>query len=571
MRILFLDDNIDHARVLYSQALEYVATSWDLLHCASIEEAREWLGREQFDLLLVAIYQRESKLKEFENFLARYKSLPIVVLSDSNDDAVHCGFVRRGAQDSLLTQTANGHYVMRRSRLAMHRHRRPARCRPKAREVAALQAACAEVSGNAATKQAKSQSHSWRVPVVSHRTLVIDDTPQQEIFDLSNSDVSRYETRESLHSATDLLTDRAWDFDAVLTHQAVLERSEPKQLQDLTRALNGAPMIAVAADRDDDAAVSLIDCGLDDCLLTDPGNQFAIERALRLANARFLSREADRERLESSSTLSVTQTFGRSDARRTSRYLCDHPVLAIPVLPTGAPDVKLIRDARALDISVGGLGLQLPSHQAVPSRNWVVGVTGQHGADDLELHFASVVVRNVSYPDEGLRIGTAFHSPDEDLLRPENLEPQFDSATCRYSTGLPESVLDQWCEVGVLRRVLAQRVLSCPECSSVLSLGAGCRACGSARFEIPVTEPNDIRSSDDGLRAGSDFNQAYHCLDCGQFAQTLAEVGQCMKCQLRLPLNMAVEELIFGYRVNHLDVMAIATSQHSRKSSIGRS
>jgi len=566
VRILFLDPNIDHARVLYSQTLEYVDSLWDLVHCSEIVEAEEWLERDEFDVLVVAIYQRDPKAEEYEAFLTRNKTMPIVVLSDSNDDAVHAGFVERGVQDSLLTQTANGHYVMRRSRLAVQRHKRPMRHRAeraeRSRTVTTVSAANEKAEFSPDTSGQVTHGADWRLPVVDHLTLIVDDTEGQCLFDLSDSTVSRYRTCESLRAAVELLTNDAWTFDAVLTHHSVLEHGGPQQLRRLADALHDKPLLAVTSEHSDDIAVALVESGVDDCPLTEPTNQFAIERALRMATARFLYREAMQKKKADRPRV-AEDTGGKTESRRVARYLCDQPLLAIPVLPTGAPDAKQIRDARTLDISLGGLGLELPLHQTVPSRSWVVGVTGQSGPDDFELHFASVVVRNVSYPPEGLRLGTSFHCPDEDLLRRENLEPHLDPATSRYATGLPESVLNQWCDVGVMRRKLIQRVLSCPECAAVLTLGAGCPGCGSAHFETGSNPHGRGRTDDPGTRAGANFDQPYHCLDCRRSGERLAEVGNCLSCRLRLPVSMAVEELIYGYHVNRLDVVGVLTSNHS--------
>ena len=64
------------------------------------------------------------------------------------------------------------------------------------------------------------------------------------------------------------------------------------------------------------------------------------------------------------------------------------------------------------------------------------------------------------------------------------------------------------------------------------------------------------------LVIGADFEYLsgpYQCLDCNWSDTQLELVGQCQACELRFPIQQAVEEELIGYHVHRLDPLALVS------------
>jgi hypothetical protein len=331
--------------------------------------------------------------------------------------------------------------------------------------------------------------------------------------------------------------------------------------------------------------LTVVDRGADDCLIASRTSDADLERAVRMAIARrtrVWTKLAEHPLSEVSVSDRRLQSRSR-DRRQTPRYLITRPILAIPVLPNGAPDTQGICEAFTIDLSATGVGFQLGLETVLPSRNWVVGIEAtQEGEWPHEYHFVNVMTRNVAFVPGGIRLGTQFRHPDDDLFRPENLSPRLASGH-RMLPGLPTHILDAWCELGVLTPTLMHRLKTCPECAAVLVLGSGCPECGSPavtarelmhhfacaliddyeKFCTPAEGLKCPKCLTGGLVAGADFEvikARFSCDDCGCQNSELAQVGNCLNCSLRLPINMASDTEVYGYHVSRLDVLAYLSS-----------
>lgn len=604
MRILFIDRDVEHARELYSQVLSYKGVRWDLLHCTTVGEAWKWLERDQFDLILITVYQQDRLSEGYETLIGKSPNTPVVVLSDSQQDADHLEFIRMGANDSLPTYAANGPYVMRRIRMAVSRYHQglaaaPALNSAKSPANSAAENSIGDVSDDvdsalsvAAEFAVTTKRQTAEAPVQSTatvdanvaQTILLVDEARKTSFGIESDGETEFLSIATLPDALELVESSA-QFAAVVAHQGVIERDGVEQLLTLQRRLHNVPVIVVMIDRSDSAAINYIDQGIDDCEIAANTNRMSIERSIRLARVRIDCQNAKTPQINLSGAVSDrrSNSRGERDRRRVNRYVKSESALAIPVLPNGAPDKSQMCEAVISDISTGGLGIQLPTSQIIPSRNWVIGFKNEiQNLDDCVLHFVNVVVRNVSYPAAGVRMGTAFPHPADDLFRDENRMPRLDPATSQLVPQLSTAALDDWCDVGVMRRILIQRTHSCPECSGVAAIGNGCRECGSSRFEFQ----NIIHhyacayfgleqefESDHGLACpkcrmkglvvGADFElikARYQCNDCGCETNELEQVCNCLNCQLRFPLRMAREQRVYGYDVTRLDLLAYLSS-----------
>src|SRR5262249_52279440 len=80
-------------------------------------------------------------------------------------------------------------------------------------------------------------------------------------------------------------------------------------------------------------------------------------------------------------------------------------------------------------------------------------------------------------PDQ-LEVRGPFGGLANALLRPENLVPRLRPEPLAFAPAFPESVLQKWAKVGILRPVLADRVLLCPRCHGLPTFRPGCPNCG---------------------------------------------------------------------------------------------
>ncbi len=258
--------------------------------------------------------------------------------------------------------------------------------------------------------------------------------------------------------------------------------------------------------------------------------------------------------------------------RRDKRHALIKPVVAIPVLPDGRLDHSRRHDGFSWDMSDGGIGLELQTDQPLPSQSLLVGIEVSPG----EYNYTGVQVRHESSGScLGRAVGGSFGGAAADLLDQQSLIPRFDPLLQEFVLPFGEHVYSQLAEQGVLRRVLLDKVLVCPQCQSLPTFRNGCRNCGSARVgqerlmhHIPCTHVGPIRDFEQSgtlvcprcqardLIVGADFDYAsgeYSCDDCRHRDQKLDPVGHCFRCHHRFPASDAEELELIGYSVDRLD------------------
>lgn len=263
------------------------------------------------------------------------------------------------------------------------------------------------------------------------------------------------------------------------------------------------------------------------------------------------------------------------ERRQSPRYVLTKPVYAVAIRPNCAPDEAREVLGFTWDAGEDGLRFEVPGVSRLPTSRLLVGIESQDGS----YHFATVEMRHMQPTSLGISLGVQFVGEARELLREANLMPTFEPKSFRFGTGLPREVLDAWAELGVLRPMLVDRVLVCPQCRGVPTLRDGCRACGSIRMDgrqlihhfacAHVGFVEDFETPD-GVRCpkcrttplvvGADFEYVrgpYRCADCDWTDYDLERVGQCLRCGLRFPFQQAVEEELIGYHVQRLDPLAL--------------
>ena len=584
MRILLLDPDHTAARTLHAKLLTYKGIYWDLEHFESAESATTALVRDAFDVALIRLRGDESLEGHLSDFVEAASNLPTLACIDPQHSELEMQWIAAGFNDIVIDENLSADQIMRRLRLCVARFER---------QLSDLQAAklrWQHVPVGPMGTEVADEDHDLQLqrlenfPFTSSKKTVaiLRDHGTPRLLEGSENEIEIEVFRE-LKSYRQAVRQQPTKFDVAIVDQELLEREGSRLFEHQELRFPSPPLILLASERSDAAAVSQIAEGFDDVIAARGSTTSTLLRAIRLTLARWDHlRQQVREAVRSSSLAPDRRQQARSGRERRigSRYLATRPLLAIPVLADGCPDRSNIRDAFTIDIATGGIGFQISNHQGIPGRNWILGVeTEAKNQSGSEFHYCHVIVRNVSYPQGGVRLGAQFQLPATDLLNIENLTPKLNLASGRFEHRLSQRALNQWNELGVIRPKLLLRVNACPECKSVATQGRGCRECGSPDIQFKdlvhhfaCAAVDDARNFErDGelccpkcltkpLVIGVDFKliqSQYECLDCRYEGSQLADVGTCLKCQLRFPTNLAVEEEVYGYDVDRLDILAL--------------
>jgi Thaumarchaeal output domain 1 len=268
-------------------------------------------------------------------------------------------------------------------------------------------------------------------------------------------------------------------------------------------------------------------------------------------------------------------TVGGAEQRKRDRYLLTRSAQVIPLLPHGALDWSNRLPGCTVNISEGGIALELATTRDVPSRALLVGIEDQRG----ELKFAGAELCHATpISNSRLLLGGKFGGLAHSILAPENLAPRFDPQTMRYTSSIPPALAKNWVDLGILRPVTLDRVQVCPRCQTLPTFRHGCPTCGSGRttserwihhfacahvgrvsdFEVEDTVVcPKCRKRD--LIVGADFeyqNGPHQCPACGWTGVDVEPIGHCLRCGLRFPANQAFEQELVGYHVERLDPLA---------------
>ncbi|MBE9028958.1 response regulator [filamentous cyanobacterium LEGE 11480] len=122
MRILLVEDNLAEGRFMREILQEKLARRLILRHVQRLAEAFGTLADQTFDVVLLDLTLPDSQgLASVDRLLADYPQLPIVVLTNMNDDALAVAAVRHGAQDYLMKRQVNADVLVRSISYAIER------------------------------------------------------------------------------------------------------------------------------------------------------------------------------------------------------------------------------------------------------------------------------------------------------------------------------------------------------------------------------------------------------------------------------------------------------------------
>ncbi|HEY9668124.1 MAG TPA: hybrid sensor histidine kinase/response regulator [Coleofasciculaceae cyanobacterium] len=120
--ILLIEDSLAEARLLKEILKDAKFKDFRLVHVKRLGEAIERLQHDFFDVILLDLTLPDSEgLASLPRLIGHAPSLPIVVLTNTNDDELAIEAVRQGAQDYLVKRQVNAEVLVRSLRYAIER------------------------------------------------------------------------------------------------------------------------------------------------------------------------------------------------------------------------------------------------------------------------------------------------------------------------------------------------------------------------------------------------------------------------------------------------------------------
>ncbi|MBW4569806.1 MAG: hybrid sensor histidine kinase/response regulator [Tolypothrix carrinoi HA7290-LM1] len=103
LKILLIEDNLAEARLLQEFLMQTQSKQFNLLHVKRLGEAVKELSKSTYDVILLDLTLPDSEgLSSLPILISLVPSVPIVVLTNTNDEKLAIEAVRRGAQDYLV-------------------------------------------------------------------------------------------------------------------------------------------------------------------------------------------------------------------------------------------------------------------------------------------------------------------------------------------------------------------------------------------------------------------------------------------------------------------------------------
>jgi two-component system, cell cycle sensor histidine kinase and response regulator CckA len=122
IRVLLIEDNLAEARLLEEILKGNLISHFSLAHVKRLGDAIALMNTDRFDVALLDLTLPDSAgLVSLDTLIQHSPSLPIVVLTNTNDDELALNAVRHGAQDYLVKRHVNLDILVRSVRYAIER------------------------------------------------------------------------------------------------------------------------------------------------------------------------------------------------------------------------------------------------------------------------------------------------------------------------------------------------------------------------------------------------------------------------------------------------------------------
>ncbi|MEH2280066.1 MAG: ATP-binding protein [Nostoc sp.] len=122
VKILLIEDNLAYARLLQEFLMQVQFQEFTLVHVKRLGDALEELTECNYDVILLDLSLPDSEgLSSLPPLIDQVPNIPIVVLTNTNDEELAIEAVRQGAQDYLIKRQVNPDVLLRSLRYAIER------------------------------------------------------------------------------------------------------------------------------------------------------------------------------------------------------------------------------------------------------------------------------------------------------------------------------------------------------------------------------------------------------------------------------------------------------------------
>lgn len=133
IKVLLIEDNPGDVRLLQEYLRDVTTTQFNMQQVENLALALKYLAQDSFDVILLDLSLPDSQgLETFVKIHSQTPSIPIVVLTGLDDEALVFKVMQAGAQDYLVKGQANGDLLTRAMRYAIERQRSEQRIREQA-------------------------------------------------------------------------------------------------------------------------------------------------------------------------------------------------------------------------------------------------------------------------------------------------------------------------------------------------------------------------------------------------------------------------------------------------------
>ena len=124
VKILLIEDDLAEARLLQEVLKSFQLMQYSLVHVKRLREGLDRLQQNCFDVILLDLTLPDSQgIESVKLLVNQVPQVPIVVLTNHNDDKLALQAVREGAQDYLVKRHVNVEVLVRSVQYAIERQR----------------------------------------------------------------------------------------------------------------------------------------------------------------------------------------------------------------------------------------------------------------------------------------------------------------------------------------------------------------------------------------------------------------------------------------------------------------
>lgn len=122
LKILLIEDNLAEARLLQEYLKDTKSPEFSLFHVQRLQEAIRQLTLEKYDIILLDLTLPDSQeLSSIPSIIEKNSSIPIIILTNINDEEIALAAIKKGAQDYLFKKQITPDLLVHSIRYAIER------------------------------------------------------------------------------------------------------------------------------------------------------------------------------------------------------------------------------------------------------------------------------------------------------------------------------------------------------------------------------------------------------------------------------------------------------------------